>query len=55
MRRAKNAQEQVKVLAELNACSEAEVRTKIKPSWALLPPPKSPRLGNLTQTGPASC
>ena len=29
MRRAKDSAEQVKVLAELNACSEAEVRTKL--------------------------
>lgn len=42
MRRAKDPAEQVKVLAELNACSEAEVRTKLE-QLGIAAPVKRPK------------
>ena len=42
MRRAKNPTEQVKVLAELNACSEAEVRAKLE-ELGIAVPAKKPK------------
>lgn len=43
MRKAKNPTEQVKVLAELNACSEAEVRTKLE-ELGITVPAKKPKV-----------
>lgn len=43
MRKAKNPTEQVKVLAELNACSEAEVRAKLE-ELGIAAPAKKPRV-----------
>ena len=43
MRRAKHPAEQVKVLAELNACSEAEVRTKLE-ELGITVPAKKPKV-----------
>ena len=43
MRRAKHPAEQVKVLAELNACSEAEVRTKLE-ELGIAVPAKKPKV-----------
>lgn len=42
MRKAKNPAEQVKVLAELNACSEAEVRAKLE-ELGIAVPAKKPK------------
>lgn len=42
MRKAKNPTEQVKVLAELNACSEAEVRAKLE-ELGIAVPAKKPK------------
>lgn len=42
MRRAKHPAEQVKVLAELNACSEAEVRAKLE-DLGIAVPAKKPK------------
>lgn len=43
MRRAKHPAEQVKVLAELNACSEAEVRAKLE-ELGIAAPAKKPKV-----------
>ena len=43
MRKAKNPTEQVKVLAELNACSEAEVRAKLE-ELGIAVPAKKPKV-----------
>ena len=43
MRKAKNPTEQVKVLAELNACSEAEVRAKLE-ELGIAAPAKKPKV-----------
>ena len=43
MRRAKDPAEQVKVLAELNACSEAEVRAKLE-QLGIAAPQKKPKV-----------
>ena len=43
MRKAKNPIEEVKVLAELNACSEAEVRTKLE-ELGITVPAKKPKV-----------